>query len=100
MNSCAYSARIGCACSVAGGDLHVAHTLFALDVAAPVELAAAPLHASLPSGRVAAVAAEQVAPVDSLGVRVAFSALGSQTARLDVQIAIVGRGLDVHQVGV
>ena len=30
--------------SVAGGDLHVAHALLALDVATPVELALAPDH--------------------------------------------------------
>ena len=51
---------------VAGGDLDVPHALLALDVAAPVELAPTPLRPPLPPGGVAAVAAQQVAPVNSL----------------------------------
>ena len=54
-------------CSVAGGDLHVPHALLALHVAAPVELTPAPLRPPLPPGGVAAVAAQQVATVNSLG---------------------------------
>ena len=54
-----------CLVSVAGGDLHVPHALLALHVAAPVELALAPLRPSLSSRRVAAVATQQVAPVDA-----------------------------------
>ena len=50
---------------VAGGDLDVPHALLALDVAAPVELAPTPLRPPLPPGGVAAVAAQQVAPVNS-----------------------------------
>ena len=64
---------LGCSCVpdhggwflVAGGDLHVPHALLALHVAAPVELALAPLRPSLSSRRVAAVATQQVAPVDA-----------------------------------
>ena len=51
---------------VACGDLDVPHTLLALHVAAPVELAPAPLRPSLPPGGVAAVTAQQVAAVDTL----------------------------------
>ena len=52
---------------VACGDLDVPHTLLALHVAAPVELAPAPLRPSLPPGGVAAVTAQQVATVNSFG---------------------------------
>ena len=52
---------------VAGGDLHIPDTLLALHVAAPVELTPAPLRPPLPPGGVAAVAAQQVATVNSLG---------------------------------
>ena len=52
---------------VAGGDLHIPDTLLALHVAAPVELTPAPLRPPLPPGCVAAVAAQQVATVNSLG---------------------------------
>ena len=51
---------------VTRGDLHVAHALLALHVAAPVELALAALCAALPPGGVAPVTAQQVATVDSL----------------------------------
>ena len=53
--------------SVAGGDLDVPHALLALHVAAPVELTPAPLRPPLSPSRVAPVAAQQVATVDSLG---------------------------------
>ena len=52
---------------VAGGDLDVPHTLLALHVAAPVELALAPLCPPLPPRGVAPVAAQQVAAIDPLG---------------------------------
>ena len=52
---------------VAGGDLHIPDTLLALHVAAPVELTPAPLRPPLPPGGVAAVTAQQVATVNSLG---------------------------------
>ena len=51
--------------SVAGGDLHVPHALLALHVAAPVELALAPLRPTFSARRVATVATQQVAPVDA-----------------------------------
>ena len=65
---------LGCSCvpdhgwgfvSVAGGDLHVPHALLALHVAAPVELALAPLRPTLSPRCVATVATQQVAPVDA-----------------------------------
>ena len=52
---------------VAGGDLDVPHALLALHVAAPVELALAPLCPPLPPRGVAPVAAQQVAAIDPLG---------------------------------
>ena len=52
---------------VAGGDLHVSHALLALHVAAPVELALAPLCPPLAPGGVASVTAEQVTTIDTLG---------------------------------
>ena len=58
--------RAGWQVLVACGDLDVPHTLLALHVAAPVELAPAPLRPSLPPGGVAAVTAQQVAAVDTL----------------------------------
>jgi hypothetical protein len=51
--------------SVARGDLDILDTLLALYVAAPVELALAALHPPLAPRRVSAIAAQQVAPVDS-----------------------------------
>ena len=51
--------------SVAGGDLDVPHALLALDIAAPVELALAPLRPTFSPRCVAAVATQQVAPVDA-----------------------------------
>ena len=51
---------------VAGGDLHVPDALLALHVAAPVELAPAPLRPPLSPGGVAPVAAQQVTTVDTL----------------------------------
>ncbi len=53
-------------CSVACADLDVPVALLALYEAAPVELASAPLHPPLPTGGVAAVAAQKVAPVQAL----------------------------------
>ena len=117
---------------VAGGDLHVSHALLALHVAAPVELAPAPLRPPLPPGGVAPVAAQQVATVDSLRLlkeeyrfsfkssrknetfrrnlginlpglcsyRVAFSAGCAETSLLDVVLAVVRGGHQVHQVRV
>jgi hypothetical protein len=51
--------------SVARADFDLVVALLALDEAAPVELALAPLHSLLPSGRVTAVATHQLAPVDA-----------------------------------
>jgi len=51
--------------SVAGGDLHFPIAFFALDEATPVELASTPLHPPLPPGGEAAIAAHQLASVDS-----------------------------------
>ena len=51
--------------SVARADFDLVVAFLALDEAAPVELALAPLHSLLPSGRVAAVATHQLAPVDA-----------------------------------
>ncbi len=50
---------------VARADLDLPVALLALDEAAPVELALAALHPLLPPRRVPAVAAHQLAPVDS-----------------------------------
>ena len=52
-------------CSVARADLYVLVALLALDEAAPVELAPAPLDPALPAGLVAPVAAHQVATVQT-----------------------------------
>ena len=52
---------------VTGGDLDVPHTLLALHVAAPVELALASLCPPLPPRGVAPVTAQQVAAIDTLG---------------------------------
>ncbi len=51
--------------SVARGDLDILDTLLARNVAAPVELALAALHPSFAPRRVSAIAAQQVAPVDT-----------------------------------
>ena len=51
---------------IASGYLHIPDALLALYVAAPVELALAPLLPALPARRVAPVAAQQVAPVNTL----------------------------------
>lgn len=83
---------------VAGGDLHVPHALLALHVAAPVELALAPLRPPLAPRGVAPVAAQQVATIDPLGSRVALPALGAETALLDVVLTVVGRDFQVDQI--
>ena len=51
--------------SVARADLDLVEALFALDEAAPVELALAAFHSSLTSRRVTPVAAHQLATVDA-----------------------------------
>jgi hypothetical protein len=51
--------------SVARGDLDILDTLLALYVAAPVELALAAFHPPFAPRRVSAIAAQQVAPVDT-----------------------------------
>lgn len=50
--------------SEAGVNLHFPQTRFAVDGAAPMEFAHAPLRSPLPMALVASIAAQQVAPVD------------------------------------
>ena len=54
--------------SFAAADLDLFGTLFTFDKATPVELAFTPLSPLFPPRCVAPAAAEQVAPVDALGV--------------------------------
>jgi len=85
-------------CSVAGGNLHVPHALLALHIAAPVELALAPLRPTFSPRCVATIATQQVAPVDAFRLRVAFSSLRPEASFLDVQLAVVRAGDQVDQV--
>ena len=72
--------------------------LFALDDAAPVELALAALHQLDLARHVAPPAAQQVAAVDGLGRLVAHPSVSPQRAQLRVWLAEVRGRLHVHQV--
>lgn len=91
---------VGVCLLVAGRDLHVPHALLALHVAAPVELALASLRPTFSPRCVAAVATQQVAPVDAFRLRVAFPTLRPEASFLDVQLAVVRTGDQVDQVDV
>lgn len=74
-------------------------TLLALDIATPVELAAAPVHHLHLLRLEATAAAHQLAAVDGLGGAVALAAHRSQHARCArVTFAKVWAGLQVDQV--
>lgn len=79
-------------------DLHHPMAGFALDRAAPVEFAAAPLH-NLHFVRVkAAAAAHQLAAVDGLGGFVALPPTGAQDPVLEVVVTEIGAGVQVDEV--
>lgn len=79
--------------------LHRFATLLALDIATPVELAAAPIHHLHLLRLETAAAAHELAAVDGLGRAVALAAHGSQHARCArVAFAEVRAGLQVDQV--
>lgn len=84
--------------SPAGVHLHHLAALLALDVAAPVELAAAPVHHLHLLGVEAPAAAHELAAVDGLRRLVAVPARRAQHSVFGVVVAEVRAGVQVHQV--
>lgn len=78
--------------------VHERRAAFALDVAAPVELAVAPLMLVSLELVVPSAAAHQLAAVHALRCFVAHAALRAQRACGVVAEAVVGAGVDVDQV--
>lgn len=84
--------------SLAGVDVSHALAPPAAHVAAPDELALAPLHVSDHVGVVASATAEEVAAPRALRCAVAFSALCARDPDFLVLYTVVGRLMDVEQV--
>ena len=72
---------------------------FALDVAAPVELALALVSPEDSAGVVASAAAHDVASVGAHGGGVASATGGSQASGREIGVAIIRRRLEVDQIG-
>lgn len=77
-----------------------AQTCLTVHRAAPVEFAHAPLRPSLSVAPVAPVAAQQVAAINRLRSLVAGTAVGAEGASFPVKFAIIGRAVEVDQIGV
>lgn len=83
---------------LAGVDVSHAFTPPAANIAAPDELALAPLHVSDHVGVVASTTAEEVAATRALRRAVAFSALCPRDPNVLILYAVVGRLMDVEQI--